>query len=264
MFLFSEAAVLSDIHCHLVPYVDDGAADIEDALELIKDEYSQGVRHIVMTPHLRNSMFDTKVSDVKDQFAELKHIIQENDLKDLSVYLSREYHCDSRLRALLEGYYAGKKEIIFEENSYIPVEELLPFGRKRCILLEFSTNKYQKDEMIEFTELALDCGYTPVIAHAERYRSVQEKPESVNSLRRLGAYIQVNADALLGEDAKEIVDTARKLVFAGNADIVASDAHDPKFRKPMLKKCYGYLKRKIGKDKTDMLMNDTAVKLLEG
>ena len=111
MFLFSEAAVLSDIHCHLVPYVDDGAADIEDALELIKDEYSQGVRHIVMTPHLRNSMFDTKVSDVKDQFEELKHIIQENDLKDLSVYLSREYHCDSRLKALLEGYYAGKKEM---------------------------------------------------------------------------------------------------------------------------------------------------------
>lgn len=264
MFLFSEAAVLSDIHCHLVPYVDDGAADIEDALELIKDEYSQGVRHIIMTPHLRNNMFDTKVSDVKDHFLELKELVLKNELSDLNIYLSREYHCDERLMALLDGYYVGKNEVIFDNNKYDPEEEILPFGKSRCILLEFSSNQYQRDELYDFTEIAFKCGLTPVIAHAERYRAVQKRPEIVETLRKEGVYIQVNADALLGNDAKERVDTARKLVSAGYADIVASDAHDPEFRKPALKKCYGYLKRKIGKEKTDMLMNNTAVKLLEG
>jgi protein-tyrosine phosphatase len=264
MLLFSEAPVLSDIHCHLIPYVDDGASDIEDALELVKEEYPQGVRHIVMTPHLRKNMFDTKGSDVIDRFDELKGLMYQTKIENLNLYLGREYYCDSRFKALLNGYYLEDEAVFFEDDQYFPEEEIFSFGHSRCILLEFSSNHIQKDEMYEYTELALKSGLTPVIAHAERYPYIQNKPGFTRYLRNEGAYIQVNADAVIGNDTKERINTARKLVHAGYADLIASDAHDLDRRRPSLKKCYGYLKRRIGKESADMLMNETALKLLKG
>lgn len=264
MFLFSKVPVLSDIHCHIIPYVDDGASDIEDALELVKEEYSQGVRYMVMTPHLRENMFDTSISDVKDHFKKLNELIKKAGISDLNIYLSREYYCDDRLKALLEGYCAGRERVVFEDKQYFPDKEIIPFGKYKCILLEFSSSQYQADEFSSFTELAIAAGLVPVIAHAERYKYIQENPRCAEKLRKEGTYIQANADAIIGRDLKIRVDTARKLVTAGYVDIVASDVHDPEIRKPSLAKCYGYLKKKVGKEYADCLMNETACKLLKG
>ena len=73
MFL-SKGASLSDIHCHLIPYVDDGAGDIYDAKALLLEEYSQGVRQIVMTPHFRYKMFDTSIEIVKKHYEDTDQI----------------------------------------------------------------------------------------------------------------------------------------------------------------------------------------------
>ena len=82
---------LTDIHCHIVPFVDDGAEDYEEAQELISREYSQGVRSLVMTVHLRYGMFDTPISKVEKHFEVLKNWLSQTDMNDLELFLSREY-----------------------------------------------------------------------------------------------------------------------------------------------------------------------------
>ena len=68
---------LFDIHCHLIPGVDDGAQDLEETRRLLRMEYEQGVRNIIATPHYRDQMFDTPIRTVRSQFALVEKCVQE-------------------------------------------------------------------------------------------------------------------------------------------------------------------------------------------
>jgi protein-tyrosine phosphatase len=130
--------------------------------------------------------------------------------------------------------------------------------------LEFSAGKKQKRAFEVFTALALRAGLTPIIAHAERYPMVQENPEMLQYLRRSGAYIQVNGDAILGKDMKRACETARSLVKADIADIVSSDSHGIQQRTPNLKKSRSFLKSKFGNETAGLLLHDNAYYLVYG
>lgn len=254
---------LADLHCHLIPYVDDGASDMDDSKRLINEEYNQGVRHIVMTAHLRYGYFDTPVYLVGRQFDQLKLWIKEN-FTDLKVEYSREYYCDDRLLTLLDGYGKNTKEVAYDNKIYCPQNEIIPFGTNKCILLEFSSNRIQKELIIAAVNKTFIAGLTPVIAHVERYPIIQKHPEFIQKCIDAGAYIQVNADSIIGLENKIRCQTARELINMGAVDVVSSDAHDPLIRKPNLLKCYKYLKSKYGAYEADKLMHDNIYYLLEG
>ena len=257
---------MADMHCHIVPYVDDGASDLDEAKRIIIEEYEQGVRLIVMTVHFRYGSFDTPASKVKKHFETLLKWLDTTDMTDLDIYVTREYYCDERLALLLDGYAKGRDEVIYEDISYVPEEEILPFGGHRCILLEFSAGKKQKRAFEVFTALALRAGLTPIIAHAERYPMIQEdhEHELLRYLRSSGAYIQVNGDALLGKDMKRACETARNLVKADIADIVSSDSHGIQQRTPNLKKSRSFLITKFGNETAGLLLHDNAYYLVYG
>ena len=80
-----------DIHCHIVPGVDDGAADIEETRKLLEMEYKQGVRNIILTPHFRFQMFETSLEKVQRQFR-LAEEAAADISKDLHLYLGCEFH----------------------------------------------------------------------------------------------------------------------------------------------------------------------------
>lgn len=264
MIFKSSVPDLADMHCHILPYVDDGASDFEEAKKLIREEYAQGVRIIIMTVHLRQGMFDTEINKVQKRFNALKDWLYSTRMSDLALYLSREYHCDDRFRHILNGYINGQEEVVFEDKTYYPEEEILPVGKHKCILLEFSSNKMQNGEFKVFVDKVVQAGMTPIIAHAERYPLVQEHPMSMHKLRNYGAYIQVNASAVLGKESKIRCKTAKELIDLGYADIVASDAHNLTDRPPKLKQCYSSIKKSFGVDTADYLLHDNAYYLLKG
>lgn len=263
IFVFRQNEDIADIHSHLIPFVDDGASDIEDSKRLILEEHKQGVRLLVLTPHLRDGCFDTPIDVIQKHFDELKKWVSESDIKSLALYLSREYHCDKRFEALLDGYASESKSIVFEGREYEPLKEILPFGVGRCILLEFSIGLRNVEEMECFVRKTVSIGFTPVIAHAERYPVVQKDVHVLDEIKALGACVQINADSLLGLESKENCSSARKLAVEGIADIVASDAHDLDQRKPRVEKCYRYLKRRVGEEKAAALMRDKAYQLIK-
>ncbi len=265
MLDFHKAVIgMADLHCHIVPYVDDGTSDYEEAKQVMTEQYLQGVRTIVTTAHFRNGMFDTPISKVKKHFNELQEWLQTTEMNDMKLYLSREYHCDKRLSLLLDGYAMEQEEIVYEDISYIPREEILPFGQNKCILLEFSSDRMQDSEFEIFIQKASQAGLTPIIAHAERCPAVQDRPTIVYKLKDQGALIQVNCESLLVKSGTRAGDAAKVLADNKLVDLVSSDCHDFKRRPPNMKKCYAFLKKKYGVATADELLRNKANLLIYG
>ncbi len=232
-----------DIHCHLLPYVDDGAEDLDEAVELLEEQHRQGVTTICFTPHLRTGMFESPDEKIIRQFERLDRIQRENGF-GMSLYLSREYHCD---RALMKK---------------MKQEKLLTMGGQNHILLEFS-NAHSFSVICDRVQQTIQLGYRPLIAHIERYIAIQEDRERAEELVQLGAKLQVNAGSILGKEGLRQKWLIQWLITHGLVYAVASDAHDMQYRKPLLEQCFRYLERKYGEAQAAVLLRDNPLHLLQ-
>ena len=116
-----------DIHCHIVPGVDDGATDIGETVKLLRMEYEQGVRTVITTPHFRFRMFETPAEKVREQFRLVEKAASEIS-PDLHVYLGCEFHANMEMLPMLREQkvmtMAGSRYVLTEfshnsEESYI-------------------------------------------------------------------------------------------------------------------------------------------------
>lgn len=218
-----------DLHCHLLPYVDDGARDLEEAEKLLSMEAEQGVTALCLTPHLRRGMFETPDETIRRQFERLQPIAVE---KGMRLYLSREYHWDA----------------LFWEKLYD--RELLPMGQN-VLLTEFSP-RHSARQMLAAVNSVRSEGYIPLLAHVERYPATSAA--LLRELRQAGAIIQANADAVLGYDGRQAKKLLRELLQAGLVDVIASDAHSSGERPPRLRECCNLLKKKLGNEPAKKLL----------
>lgn len=93
---------LFDVHCHMVPGVDDGAADLEESLAMLKMQHEDGVRKIIITPHYRRRMFETPAKKVHEQFLKLQEAAKK-EYPDMSLYLGCELHSNMDLQDIPEN-----------------------------------------------------------------------------------------------------------------------------------------------------------------
>ncbi len=131
---------LFDIHCHLIPGVDDGAQDLEETRKLLRMEYEQGVRNIIATPHYRDQMFDTPIRTVRSQFALVEKCVQEFNQElakedRMRIYLGCEFHANMQMSRMLdEGRVStmadsGYVLVEFSGNAeYSYAEEIISLG----------------------------------------------------------------------------------------------------------------------------------------
>ncbi len=236
-------AGLADIHCHVLPYVDDGAAVFDESLTLIDMQYEQGIRTICATPHLRKGMFETSDEEIKHQFDRLQ---KEEALRhpDLKLYLSREYHAD---------------DLFFDRMAKY---RELPLGEGGTLLVEFSS-RFDLNKMLDCMLLVMGRGYIPLIAHIERYPAAAS-PDAVKFLIDRGAMIQINAGSLLGEEGFWKARQVRKLVHARLVHVVASDAHDSVERPPRMKEAYDWISKKVSASYAEEVMHTNPLKILTG
>ena len=217
---------IADIHCHLLPYVDDGAEHASEMEELLLSQAEQGVEVICFTPHLRTGMFTSSDEDVLRRFGQAKEFVHMRDLP-IWLYLSREYYCD---KTFLERLETG---------------ELMTMGRGNTLLMEFS-GRYDVDTICGYIRRAIAAGYLPLAAHVERYPAIVSDAGQVERLIDAGAKIQVNAGSLLGREGLRQKLFSWKLLKLGLVDVVASDAHDPRYRPPELRECARKIESKMG------------------
>ena len=205
---------LADIHCHLMPYVDDGAYDEEECLELLKREAEQGVRTICLTPHLRADMFESSDETVLEHFALVQDLAREAGLP-LKLYHSREYHFDRIFRSRLER------------------GDLRPLGEGKSLLVEFG-GRHTEEDLLTAAAMVRAAGWQPVFAHVERYTPLRRDGAFAAELREAGVLLQINAGSVLGREGLGQRQLVKKLLQKGLVDVIASDAHDTQIRVPEL------------------------------
>ena len=112
-------------------------------------------------------------------------------------------------------------------------------------------------------ETLLAGGYTPVIAHAERYDAFAADPALLQECRNMGAMIQINADSVLGKDGAGVKKVCRQILKSGLADIVASDCHNVSDRGNHMRQCCNHITDEYGRDLAWKLFTENPLKILE-
>lgn len=206
-----------DLHCHILPGVDDGAGSLDDALKMAHLAAVSGVKAIVATPHcnLPGGEEDNYSSPaMKKRFEEFDRAVQETGIP-LRILPGAEVFCTPQLPQLLQG------------------KKLQTLAGSKYLLMEFYF-----DESPEFMEAcfadAVRLGYTPVVAHPERYEAVYRAPDLVLRWFRQGYIIQLNKGSILGRLGRHAETASRFLLQQGLAHVVASDAHSPRQRTPYM------------------------------
>lgn len=233
----------ADVHCHILPSVDDGSASMREAVAMLRLEYAQGVRTVLLTPHYRRGYFETPRQRVRDRFDELCRIVS-REMPDMQLFLGCEFFRQNEMKKLLA-----------EDDAYCIADT-------KYVLLEFLPEDLT-DTIWRYTGELLIAGYRPVIAHAERYRALRDI-KFVQQLVDAGAYIQLNAGSILGESGWMTKRFCRKLLQEGYVHLVGSDAHHLDRRPPCIGSCADYLKKKLGTQETFRLLAKNPQTMLAG
>lgn len=232
-----------DIHCHIVPGVDDGAADIEETRKLLEMEYKQGVRNIILTPHFRFQMFETPLEKVQRQFR-LAEEAAADISKDLHLYLGCEFHANMEILPMLR-----EKKVSTMAGS-------------RYVLVEFSHNS-EAPYIRERLSAMLSGGYRPIVAHIERYEATRTDLDFVEELTEMGAYMQINADSIVGKDGFFTKRYCQKLMKNDLVHFVGSDCHDSSKRISRIGEAYSYVIKKMGTDYAKQLFIRNPQKIID-
>lgn len=220
--------ILTDIHCHILPGVDDGASNKQETLTMLKKAYRDGVRRMIVTPHYRRGMFEPDQEYVRKMYAAVRKKAAQIGNSGIEVYLGCECH-----------RYSGMADDI--EKGILPT-----LAGSRYVLTEFSSlDSFSKIRAIIY-ELT-SAGYIPVVAHVERYSALTECIDHVQDMIELGAKIQINAASLLGKQGRKVKRFCKKLMKKELVHYIASDAHNLKTRPFLLRECADYVAKKWGK-----------------
>jgi protein-tyrosine phosphatase len=213
-----------DTHCHLLPGVDDGPATPGEALELARSLAQDGVSFVLCTPH----------------YSRRHPTVHAVALERLS-----------ELETALDGAGIALKAAVAAEVSpgfaiSAPVEEL----SARSIAGQFLLVEVQPDTQPDFfaaVEARLaGAGLMPIFAHPERCHAVQRRPDVLDAGRRNGSLVQVVAPSLVGRWGRSTAAAAWRLVDAGRADLVASDAHGHVRRRSHLREAANLIAARLG------------------
>jgi protein-tyrosine phosphatase len=224
--------VFTDVHCHLLPGVDDGAADVEQMADLLSIAWEDGIRRIFFTPHVRRPWLDRAWSEVEAVFADTKAWCAEY-CPGLEVFLGSEFA------------YSGT--ILREEP-----EKIHDMNGSGFLLVEFKPfDSYER--IVSGCQQVMMAGYDVILAHIERYTCMLEDVERARRIAELGVRIQVNCEDIVRPVNFRLKMFVKKLLQMRLADLAGTDAHGAKRRRPEMSRAYSIVTRYTDKDYADRL-----------
>ena len=232
-----------DIHCHIVPNIDDGAKNLDEALEMSKIAYNEGIRKIINTSHYHPSFDYKKGKELLASVKDFNNILKLNNL-DIEVLIGNELYYSEDIIEIIE-----QKEFYSLNNS-------------RYLLIEFPPLNFPKNILDIIYEIKIR-GYIPILAHVERYKRIQEDVNLIYECINEGALIQVNSSSIIGKNGKEIKNISEILLDNNMIHFIATDAHSSTRRRPMVMETYDYISKKYGDKKAKVFFIENPSKVIE-
>ena len=203
-----------DLHCHMLPAIDDGAPDLATSLEMARMAYADGIRTVACTPHIYPGLYENNATGIRKAIAELQQKLDEEGI-DLKLVEGADVHLDTDLAGAIRNgrvpTLAGSRYLLLE-----PPHHVAPPG--------FESRVFE----------LMTAGITPVITHPERLSWVEDHYDLFMRLVDRGAWMQITAGALTGRHGRRPKYWGDRFVGEGKAHILATDAHDTRRRPPYL------------------------------
>ena len=232
----------ADLHNHMLFGVDDGAQSESEMRAIIDASYADGVRQLCFTPHYHPGYFGEHQEQIDVAFETAQQYASER-YSDLQLYLGNELRYE---RSCIDWLEQGKCQTL-NGTEYLLVDFLYPEPVENIL-----------DAMLR----VLNTGYTPVLAHVERYEKFHRDLREIDRLKDWGVILQVDAQSPLGGLGHGSKVRARRLLDVGAVDFIASDAHDLTSRPPQLRPCYDFVSRKYGEDYARYLFWEEPLRIL--
>lgn len=233
-----------DLHCHILPGVDDGAGSLEESCRMARLAWESGIRAVVATPHCgRPDMPGNYLSGALLRQVELLQTAVAERGMGLKIYPGMEVFVTAAFPRLLEQ------------------KLLLPLAGSRYLLMEFSFDE-APEFMTKMLAYALRQGLVPLVAHPERYYAVQWEPEVAARWVAAGCRLQLNRGSLQGRLGDRAQHCGWQLLRMGLGHVVASDAHGAEARRPELRSCLEALAEELGWGTAAMLLTENPRRIL--
>jgi len=227
-----------DIHCHILPDIDDGPNNFDESMAMARMAAADGIAGIVATPHLNEKMYDPV--EISRRVSWLNHLLRQEKIP-LSIMRGADVSVVFRPTEL-QGFTINDTEYILVEFpcTHLP-------KNSKDILFDFTVN-----------------GYKPIITHPERNPSISGNPKLLLDLLGEDIYVQVTAGSLTCEFGKGAQQCAQHLLRAGVVDVIATDAHSSTWRKPQLSAGMKAAAEIVGVDAAQRMVFGTPAKIISG
>lgn len=229
-----------DMHSHILPDFDDGAKDVETALELIDILRNQGVRNICLTPHFYTDeiSYDKYLEERQIAFEKFKPFIP----PDVNIVLGSEVYIT---------------DYLFNNNDLSGIT----YGNSRYILTEFPYKiTLTEQELKQFYMLTQNYGLHPVIPHVERYDYLISHPETIEQLQEIGVMIQTNISRYANNVPAFKRRKLLKFISKGLIDIIGSDSHSLTHSPPSVyNEAIENITKKCGEHAVERMMKKSAM-----
>ena len=227
-----------DIHCHVLPGVDDGSTDMDETMDMLKTAADEGISDMIVTPHYKHGRVGISRKDIGELIAEVEKYAALSEIK-IKLHPGTEIYYNSSLEEKLEnGWLARMNDTEYVLVEFSPVET-------------FSYVRNALDDL-------LSLGYHPIIAHVERYACMLGNVENIRIVKGMGCRIQVNAGSVAGDYGFKVKHFIKKLLKERLIDFIGTDAHDRKNRRPEMAKCVETIRKQCDSDYAEELLFERA------
>ncbi len=230
-----------DLHTHILPGIDDGARDMDEALELIRMAADNGTHILATSPHQNIPICD--VQSVKTTFEALKSEIEKNDI-DITIVPATEMF--------------GTHDVV----SKLKAGELLTVNNTRYPLVEFGFEE-SLENILLIMEQFVKSDYVPILAHPERYRCFYKNVEVLYDLYEMGIVMQINKGSIFGQFGRHAQWVADTMLSHRLVAVAASDAHDSVYRTPVLSEFAKYIDDNYGHGCSPLLLEENPRRIIE-
>ena len=223
-----------DLHCHLLPGVDDGAKDLSTSLKMARACVAQGVTVVACTPHILPGVYHNHGPDIRSAIKQLQVELNRHEIP-LQLVTGADVH-------MAPNFVAGLKS-----------GDLLTLADSHYVLVE-PPHHVAPPQLEHFFFNVVTAGYVPILTHPERLSWVRSRYDTIKKLVQTGAWMQVTAGSFAGAFGRDALYWAQRLLDEGCVHLIASDAHDAERRPPDLASGRESVAKRVGAQEAQHLV----------